>query len=74
MDSYDTKTVFSSIDTSGRYAYGNQPEIALWNLSVLAGTLLPQIDENQEHAVELARNVLNEFAENYRMAWRKMMC
>lgn len=74
MDTYDTKTVFSSIDTSGRYAYGNQPEIALWNLSVLAGTLLPQIDENQEHAVELARNVLNEFAEDYRRAWRKMMC
>jgi uncharacterized protein YdiU (UPF0061 family) len=44
MDTYDTKTVFSSIDTSGRYAYGNQPEIALWNLSVLAGTLLPQIN------------------------------
>jgi serine/tyrosine/threonine adenylyltransferase len=74
MNAYDVKTVFSSIDTAGRYAYGNQPEIALWNLSVLAGAILPQIHENQDIAVELARNVLNEFAENYRSSWRKMMC
>lgn len=74
MDTYDTKTVFSSIDTSGRYAYGNQPEIALWNLSVLAGAILPQIDDNQEKAVEMARQVLNNFSEEYRQAWRKMMC
>jgi uncharacterized protein YdiU (UPF0061 family) len=74
MNAYDLKTVFSSIDTTGRYAYGNQAEIALWNLSVLAGAILPQIHENQDIAVELARNVLNEFAENYRSAWRKMMC
>ena len=74
MNAYDVRTVFSSIDTAGRYAYGNQPEIALWNLSVLAGAILPQIHENQDIAVELARNVLNEFAENYRSAWRKMMC
>lgn len=74
MNASDVKTVFSSIDSAGRYAYGNQPEIALWNLSVLAGAILPQIHENQDIAIELARNVLNEFAENYRSAWRKMMC
>lgn len=74
MNSYDPKTVFSSIDSNGRYAYSNQPEIALWNLSVLAGTILPQIHENQEIAVALARETLNEFAENYKSAWRKMMC
>jgi len=74
MNNYDPKTVFSSIDTNGRYAYTNQPEIALWNLSVLAGTILPQIHDNQEIAVALAREVLNDFAENYRTAWREMMC
>ncbi len=74
MNAYDTKTVFSSIDAHGRYAYGNQPEIALWNLSVLAGTLLPLISEDQENAVELAKSCLNAFAESYRDAWRKMMC
>lgn len=74
MNAYDPKTVFSSIDTQGRYAYGNQPEIALWNLSVLAGALLPLISEDQETAVELAKNCLNTFAQDYRLAWRKMMC
>ncbi len=74
MNVYDPKTVFSSIDRHGRYAYGNQPEIALWNLSVLAGTILPQIDENQEKAVEMAREVLNDFAREYKSRWRKMMC
>lgn len=74
MNAYDPKTVFSSIDRNGRYAYGNQPEIALWNLSVLAGTILPQIDENQEKAVEMAREILNDFAREYKSRWRKMMC
>jgi serine/tyrosine/threonine adenylyltransferase len=74
MNTYDPKTVFSSIDSNGRYAYINQPEIALWNLSVLAGSILPQIHENQEIAVALARDVLNNFTENYKTAWREMMC
>jgi uncharacterized protein YdiU (UPF0061 family) len=74
MNAYDPKTVFSSIDRNGRYAYGNQPEMALWNLSVLAGAILPQVDEDQERAVELVREVLNDFARNYKSEWRKMMC
>jgi uncharacterized protein YdiU (UPF0061 family) len=73
MNAYDPKTVFSSIDRNGRYAYGNQPEIALWNLSVLAGTLLPQIDKDQARAIDAARKVLNNFAGKYKTRWQEMM-
>lgn len=61
LDTYDPATVFSSIDTYGRYAFGNQPQIALWNLTRFAETLLPLLDSNQEKAVELATQVLAEF-------------
>jgi uncharacterized protein YdiU (UPF0061 family) len=74
MNSYNTKTVFSSIDTQGRYAFGNQPDIMLWNLSIFAGTLLPFIHENEQEAIELAKNELNTFSKNFQDAWRKMMC
>ena len=55
MDTYDPATVFSSIDTQGRYAYGNQPYIGGWNLARFAETLLPLLHENQDQAVELAK-------------------
>src|SRR3954468_1771872 len=58
MDSYDTNTVFSSIDHAGRYAYGNQPAIAQWNLARFAETLLPQINADMGKAVELATEVV----------------
>ncbi len=61
MDSYDPKTVFSSIDHGGRYAYGNQPAIAQWNLARLAETLLPLIDSDIGKAVELATAVVKDF-------------
>jgi uncharacterized protein YdiU (UPF0061 family) len=61
MEAYDAATVFSSIDHYGRYAYGNQPRIALWNLSRLAETLLPLIDEDQEKALPIAEAVLTQF-------------
>jgi Uncharacterized conserved protein len=61
MDSYDENTVFSSIDTQGRYAYGNQPHIAAWNLSRFAETLLPLLDDNQDKAVKLAQSALADF-------------
>ncbi|MCO6740542.1 YdiU family protein, partial [Streptomyces sp. CHA15] len=51
MDAYDPATVFSSIDYQGRYAYGNQPQIAVWNLARFAEALLPLVDENQAKAV-----------------------
>lgn len=74
MNAYDTHTVYSSIDTNGRYAYGNQPDIMLWNSSVLAGTLLPFLSDDQDLAVEMAKSVLNQFSRNYQEAWKKMMC
>lgn len=69
MDAYDPETVFSSIDIHGRYAYGNQPKIAAWNLARFAETLLPLLDENQEQAVKLADEVLSNFSELYRLKW-----
>ena len=50
MDAFDPSTVFSSIDDAGRYAYGNQPQIALWNLARLAETMLPLLDVDVESA------------------------
>lgn len=70
MDAYDPDTVFSSIDTQGRYAYGNQPYIAHWNIAVLAGALLPLIDEVQEEAKSLAQSALNEFEKEFRGQWQ----
>lgn len=69
MDTYDPATVFSSIDREGRYAYGNQPYIAVWNLARLAEPLLPLIHENQEQAVELAQDALSNFEELYKSNW-----
>ncbi len=73
MDAYDPKTVFSSIDRHGRYAFGNQPEIAKWNLTRFAETLLPLLHESQEAAIQIAENVLSDFSENYRKHWLAMM-
>jgi serine/tyrosine/threonine adenylyltransferase len=61
MDSYDPAAVFSSIDHQGRYAYGNQPHAAVWNLARFAETLLPIIDANAERAVQLASDVISTF-------------
>jgi len=69
MDVYSPATVFSSIDRHGRYAYQNQPSIAQWNLTRFAETLLPLIDEDIDHAIELATEVLNTFPENYTKHW-----
>jgi uncharacterized protein YdiU (UPF0061 family) len=65
MDAYDPATVFSSIDHGGRYAFGNQPQIAHWNLSRLAETLLPLIDDDVDTAVETATAVLRTYADRY---------
>ena len=61
MDAYDPATVFSSIDHGGRYAYGNQPLVAQWNLARLGETLLPLIDENLDAAVEAATDAVGGF-------------
>ncbi|SPF42917.1 conserved hypothetical protein [Candidatus Desulfosporosinus infrequens] len=69
MDDYDPATVFSSIDVQGRYAYGNQPHIAGWNLARFAETLLPLLHVNQAQAIELAQDALSEFTELYHRNW-----
>jgi serine/tyrosine/threonine adenylyltransferase len=63
LDGYDPRTVFSSIDRDGRYAFGNQPAIAQWNLARFAETLLPLLDPVHERAVESATEVLSGFPE-----------
>ena len=73
MDAYDPATVFSSIDRGGRYAYGNQPPIAQWNLARLAETLVPLFGEDQEAAVALATQALHSFPERYGAHWRRGM-
>src|SRR5918993_4005067 len=65
MDAYDPVTVFSSIDHAGRYAYANQPGIALWNLTRLAETLLPLFSEDKNQAVDEAQEALGAFASTF---------
>lgn len=69
MDVYDPETVFSSIDVQGRYAYGNQPKLAAWDLARFAETLIPLIHTNQDEAVDLAQNAISEFANIYEENW-----
>ncbi|MDF2523128.1 MAG: hypothetical protein K0R31_769, partial [Clostridiales bacterium] len=69
MDTYDPATVFSSIDTHGRYAYGNQPKIAAWNLARFAETLLPLLHVNQDESVKLAQDAIAGFNELYHRNW-----
>ncbi len=69
MDTFDPKTVFSSIDSWGRYAYGNQPNVAGWNLARLAEALLPLIADDQEQGIALATASLQDFPRQYAAAW-----
>lgn len=61
MDAYHPTTVFSSIDEHGRYAFGNQPPMARWNLTRLAEALLPLLADDQDSAVSIAQNALDQF-------------
>jgi serine/tyrosine/threonine adenylyltransferase len=69
MDSYDPAAVFSSIDELGRYAYANQPRIALWNLTRLAECLLPLFCDDKDKAIEQAQSILAEFAPGFTRAY-----
>jgi uncharacterized protein YdiU (UPF0061 family) len=69
MDAYDPRTVFSSIDSQGRYAYANQPAIAQWNLARLAEAMLPLLHPETETAVERAHAVLDRFVDQFERAW-----
>ncbi len=73
MDTYDPKTVFSSIDKMGRYAYCNQPAITKWNLSRFAECLIPLIDENEDKAIKSATELIETFSKKYEEKWLKMM-
>ena len=73
MDIYDPKTVFSSIDKLGRYAYCNQPIITKWNLSRFAECLIPLIDRDQDKAIKLATEVIGTFEKKYEEKWLGMM-
>jgi uncharacterized protein YdiU (UPF0061 family) len=72
MDNYRGDTVFSSIDTSGRYAYQQQPQIGQWNLARLAESLLPLIAADETEAVAKATEVLNNFGPSYFQYWREL--
>ena len=73
MDTYDPKTVFSSIDQMGRYAYCNQPVITKWNLARFAECLVPLIDKDQEKAIKIATETINSFEKKYEEKWINMM-
>ena len=69
LEAYDPATVFSSIDSQGRYAYGNQPRIAQWNLARLAECLLPLFDADENAGVEYAQDALAAFGPRFEAAW-----
>lgn len=69
LDAYDPRTTFSSIDAHGRYAYGQQPGIALWNLTRLAEALLPLLAEDEGEAVQAAEAALAGFGPRFRQAY-----
>ena len=73
IDGYANATVFSSIDRGGRYAFGNQPWIARWNLARFAEALLPLIDTDQDKAVAVAEERLAQFQTSMSEAWTDMM-
>jgi len=70
LDAYDPATVFSSIDEMGRYAYANQPRIALWNLTRLAECLLPLFSDQQDKAIAEAQSALSAFARRFDTAYQ----
>ena len=69
MDVYDPATVFSSIDSYGRYAYGNQPAMAQWNMARFAETILTLIDSDTQRAVDAASAVVTSFREHFEACW-----
>ena len=73
INTYDPKTVYSSIDHNGRYAFGNQPKIIKWNILKLAEALLPIIHNNKDKAIQLAQSVINNFDEIWERKYYSMM-
>ena len=73
LDEYNPNKVFSSIDKNGRYAFNNQPKIALWNLARLAETFLHLIDSDENIAIKKIENILKKYETKYKDLWLKMM-
>ncbi len=69
MDGYNPQMVYSSIDSTGRYAYGNQPNIALWNLTRLAETLLSLLSDEETAAIKEAEAALEMFSPQFEASW-----
>jgi serine/tyrosine/threonine adenylyltransferase len=69
IDAFDSAAVFSSIDHQGRYAFGNQPQIGLWNLTRLAETLLPLVDADGDTAVARVTESLHEYGPAFNDYW-----
>ncbi|MFE1646665.1 YdiU family protein [Microbacterium sp. P01] len=69
MDAFDAASVYSSIDSGGRYAFGNQPLVAEWNLARFAETLLPTLDDDPDAAITLAQASLETFRTRYNAHW-----
>jgi len=73
MDYYNPKTVFSSIDKYGRYSFSNQPPITKWNLARFAECLIPLIDKEEDKAIKIATEVIDNFQNIYENKWLNMM-
>ncbi|WP_435113292.1 protein adenylyltransferase SelO [Candidatus Pelagibacter bacterium nBUS_36] len=73
MNQYDPKTVFSSIDKFGRYSFSNQPPITKWNLARFAECLIPIINKDEDTAIKLATETIDNFQNIYEEKWLNMM-
>jgi uncharacterized protein YdiU (UPF0061 family) len=73
MDHYHPQTVFSSIDQNGRYSYNNQPRITKWNLARFAECIIPLIDQDEQKAISIATETINNFEKLYEEKWLNMM-
>ncbi len=73
LDTYNPKTVFSSIDKMGRYSFENQPKITLWNLARFAETILHLVDSNESKAIKVIEELLNKYNDKFNTNWNIMM-
>jgi uncharacterized protein YdiU (UPF0061 family) len=73
MDHYHPQTVFSSIDQNRRYSYNNQPRITKWNLARFAECIIPLIDQDEQKAISIATETINNFEKLYEEKWLNMM-
>lgn len=74
MDNYDPNTIFSAIDSGGRYAYGKQPEIVKWNIARFAEAMLALLHPNKRQAITLAEKIIDSFDGIFYHEWLMMMC